>query len=259
MFAGELSQPLGTQAWFENFDRIRKFIIREDKLPLWIGDDLIKGKKMLDVGCGPGYWCRTVRNSQTEYHGIDISDVSVELARQSAELFGCNCKLQIGNAEDIDFPDEHFDHVISEGVIHHTPGTQKALHEIIRVLKINGTATISVYYKNIFFRSKLLFGLCVFLMKLLNLSMKGRGRDKMKSADSVQEFIRMYDGEDNPIGKGYTKEEFVKLLPPGVVIKNHYLYFSPLRAFVRTGWNRANRILDRFFGLMICFSLTKAY
>jgi len=257
LLKGELEQEIGSKEWFEQFDILKRYLMREDRLPLWIGNELVDDKSVLDVGCGPGYWCRALRTSKAEYTGIDISEESIKLALKSAAIFNTSCNIMVGNAESLDFPDNHFDHVISEGVIHHTPNTQQALQEIVRVMKVNGTATISIYYKNIILRTPLLFNSCLKIMNFLQLSMKGRQREKMQHAASVEDFIRMYDGADNPIGKGYTRNDFFKILPRNVTITKSYLYFSPLRAFFRNRLPTFNKILDKYFGLMIAFQIKK--
>ena len=49
------------------------------------------------------------------------------------------------DAEHLPFPDDTFDVVYSNGVIHHTPNTQQVVREIFRVLKPGGKAIIMLY------------------------------------------------------------------------------------------------------------------
>ena len=46
------------------------------------------------------------------------------------------------------YPDESFDVIVSNGVLHHTPDTQAAVTEVYRVLKPQGQAIIMLYCKN---------------------------------------------------------------------------------------------------------------
>ena len=48
----------------------------------------------------------------------------------------------------------------------------------------------------------------------LGIRMKGRGREKMLLANDIDEITRQYDGEDNPIGKYYTKTMIRKMVIP---------------------------------------------
>ncbi len=258
LFSGEIEFDIGTKEWFDAFDGIKKFIMRPEKMHLWIGNDLVENKIMLDVGCGPGFWCRAVSvMPNVSYYGIDISPKTVELAKQSAIIFDTSCNINVGNAESIYFPDNTFDHVISEGVIHHTMNTELAAKEIVRVLKVGGTATFSVYYKNIVLRNSILFGLSKFFMRFFSLSIQGRARGNMSLSSNVDDFIRQYDGAGNPIGKGYDYDQAINLVPKNCKILNSYLYYSPFRAFYRNRFHIINNILDGYFGLMISMHIKK--
>jgi len=126
-------------------------------------------RRVLDVGCGPGYWNRVFGEFNLEYCGIDISTSSVELAKISQRIFGLKGKVFVCNAENLAFPSKYFDYIISEDVIHHTPDTQKCIDEIYRVLKDAGTALISVYHQNFILRSKMVFKIVRFFMGLMNI------------------------------------------------------------------------------------------
>ena len=206
LLTGELEHPVGSRKWFETFDRTKTEDVFCGDLSRWVPDDL-EGKRVLDVGCGPGYWARIFCKQPCEYHGVDISPNTVALARSSLELHGLSGDLRVGNAEALPFEDKHFDYVVSEGVIHHTPDTQKCIHEIHRVLADEGRAAVSVYYKNALLKSPLLFRLTLSVMRALGVGLAGRGRECMRNAPTPEEFVRMYDGAENPIGRAYTKRE----------------------------------------------------
>ena len=55
-----------------------------------------------------------------------------------------------GDAEALPFADEFFDIVYSNGVLHHTNDTEKAVDEVFRVLKPGGRAVIMLYCKSSF-------------------------------------------------------------------------------------------------------------
>lgn len=107
------------------------------------------GKKILEVGIGAGtdfiQWVR----SGTEAYGIDLTPEAIEHVKHRLKIYGLEAKeIKVGDAENLDYPDNTFDLVYSFGVIHHSPDTIKALEEIIRVLKPGGMAKIMVYHRN---------------------------------------------------------------------------------------------------------------
>jgi SAM-dependent methyltransferase len=63
---------------------------------------------------------------------------------------GLTGTFQEENAEQLSFPDKSYDWVFSHGVLHHTPSTQVAIHEVHRVLKPGGRAIIMLYHKHSF-------------------------------------------------------------------------------------------------------------
>jgi ubiquinone/menaquinone biosynthesis C-methylase UbiE len=204
---GFIQGEVGSKEWFQEFDRIKAdfglFGVLDDFAPA-----SLRGKRVLDVGCGPGFWARHLSRLGADYVGIDISPRSATLARRSLELHGLRGRIEVGNAESLPFDDESFDAVISEGVIHHTPDTMACIGEIHRVLKNGGRAAVSVYHRGPALRSPLLFAITQRAMRAANFGLRGRGREGMAAAPTAEEFVRMYDGAANPIGKAYTTPEF---------------------------------------------------
>jgi ubiquinone/menaquinone biosynthesis C-methylase UbiE len=108
------------------------------------------GLKVLDVGCGQGIDLIEYARAGAEVFGIDLTPRHVELARQNLEALDLSADVREGDAEHLPFPDETFDRVSSNGVLHHTPDIAAALTEIRRVLKPSREARILVYNRNSF-------------------------------------------------------------------------------------------------------------
>lgn len=106
--------------------------------------DLKKCDKVLDIGCGNGRIAPLVKKSGASYTGVDISDKLIEIAKETYP----DEKFKVANMTSLPFPDKSFDAVISIAALHHLPGEEriKAISEIGRVLKDNGTILISVWY-----------------------------------------------------------------------------------------------------------------
>lgn len=97
------------------------------------------GKKALDYCCGDGRTAQFMARNGAEVVGIDISDISINNARDSAiaaKVDG-NASFFVMDAENLDFPDNFFDVITCLGVLHHLD-IQKAYPELARVLKPTG-------------------------------------------------------------------------------------------------------------------------
>jgi len=108
-----------------------------------------KDKKVLEIGCGIGTAAQSFVEKGAIYTGIDISDKSIEIAKQRFELFNLNGTFMQGNAENMNmFHDNSFDLVYSFGVIHHTENPEKIIDEIYRLVKPGGEIKIMLYAKD---------------------------------------------------------------------------------------------------------------
>lgn len=105
------------------------------------------GKDVLEIGVGMGadhaQWALRKPRTLT---GLDLTERAIEHVRRRFAICGLSSNLVRGDAEDLPFRDGSFDLVYSWGVVHHTPETPKAVHEIHRVLRPGGTARIMIYH-----------------------------------------------------------------------------------------------------------------
>jgi ubiquinone/menaquinone biosynthesis C-methylase UbiE len=96
----------------------------------------------VDLGCGPGYLVLEMARhaSGLRVTGIDLSEKMLSDARQAAQQAGLADRVdfRLGNVEEIPFPDQSLDLVISTLSLHHWTNPVKVLSEIDRVLKPGG-------------------------------------------------------------------------------------------------------------------------
>jgi SAM-dependent methyltransferase len=111
------------------------------------------GKRVLEVGFGPGYDAFAFMRSGALYSGIDITPENVERTKQHLGHYGLSPDVLEADAEQLPFDDAAFDVVYSNGVLHHTPDIGGAVREACRVLKPGGSLYMILYHRNsIFYR-----------------------------------------------------------------------------------------------------------
>lgn len=128
----------------------------------------LRGKDILEVGCGgraSGIY------ALSSYHpksitAIDLSLKNVINTRMIAKRFGIKAIIKQGNAMSLDFADDEFDFVFSNGVVHHTPDPYQCFKELTRVLKPGHYLFLGIYgYGSIF--GKIIHPFFKFISKLI--------------------------------------------------------------------------------------------
>jgi len=108
-------------------------------------------KRVLEIGCGIGTDGIQFSKHGALYTGVELTEEGSRIAKERFKLFGQPGEIIKLNAEELPFPDNHFDHVYSFGVIHHSPHPEKIVSEIYRVLKPGGTINIMLYNRTSFY------------------------------------------------------------------------------------------------------------
>lgn len=214
--------------------------------------------RVLDLGCGVGFWTNEfAMRGLHNLHAADLTEQALAITAKRLEAYGLIADLSQQNAESMNFPEASFDHVNCQGVIHHTPNTEATLAEIARVLKPGGTASISVYYRNPILKLWPYLRWLGWPLAKLGGGLKGRGREKIFLESDVDEIVRLYDGAENPIGKSYSRQQFLQMLEKHFVVQETYLHFFPARALPFKLPHALHRWLDRHLGFMIYATLQK--
>lgn len=117
------------------------FLILPEYKPLirkWCG--LEDGMKILDVGCGTGYFTRLLAEGKqhVQLTGLDIDEVFIAFARKKAEEKGLSIDFLTGDATALPFEEGTFDLVTSHTFFHSVTDPEKALSEMKRVVKKGG-------------------------------------------------------------------------------------------------------------------------
>ncbi len=96
------------------------------------------GLKILDVGCGTGFFTILLAKEGHQVTGTDLTPEMVEHASVLAKEEGAQCQFLVMDAENLDFPDNTFDVVISRNLTWTLPHAEQAYQEWVRVLKKGG-------------------------------------------------------------------------------------------------------------------------
>ena len=98
--------------------------------------------RILDMGCGVGHTTLPYAEHfpQAELHGIDVGAPMLRYAHARAEALGKAVHFSQQNAEHTDFPDGHFDLVVSHILVHETSNKaiQRIMKEAYRLLAPGG-------------------------------------------------------------------------------------------------------------------------
>jgi ubiquinone/menaquinone biosynthesis C-methylase UbiE len=107
-----------------------------------------RGKRILEIGIGAGtdfvQWVRAGASAS----GIDLTEEAIQHTKERLALEGLRAEeLSVADCENLPYPDASFDVVYSYGVLHHTPNTEQAIHETLRVCNDGGKVKIMLYHR----------------------------------------------------------------------------------------------------------------
>ena len=153
-------------------------------------DDIKKGEKVLDLGCGNGRFYKCLKLA--DYIGIDPSSKLIDICRKNYP----EGKFEVAYGHKLPFDDDYFDKIYSIAVLHHIPSEKQRiefLKEIQRVVKGDGQIILTVWNlkdkakgeKEVFlpwYGSEKTFFYCFSLKELIQL-VKDSGFEIIKSGE----------------------------------------------------------------------------
>jgi 2-polyprenyl-3-methyl-5-hydroxy-6-metoxy-1,4-benzoquinol methylase len=190
----------GTQEFYDEIDRrffsSSSFYRGERPFQRWIPFDRLRGKRVLEIGCGLGTHAQLLSEAGCELSCIDLTEKAVENTRRRLQLRGLPVDVRRMDAEKMDFPDGKFDLVWSWGVIHHSSDTKRIIQQVFRVMKPGGEFRLMVYHRR----------------SLSGLYCLGRGllAGKFFKGMSLQDVLSFYT--DGYLARFYTRRELRALL-----------------------------------------------
>ncbi len=96
------------------------------------------GTILLDVACGAGQLAIPAARAGVKVTGVDIATNSLEQARTRAKYEGLKVQFDEGDAEQLPYPDNSFDTVVSMAGAMFAPRPERVASELIRVCRPGG-------------------------------------------------------------------------------------------------------------------------
>lgn len=106
-----------------------------------------RGKRVLEVGFGAGtdfiQWLRAGAVAT----GIDLTQEGLDNLSNRIRVYGLPApeSIRVADAEKLPFESNQFDLGYSFGVLHHSPNTEQAISELVRVVRPGGSVKFMVY------------------------------------------------------------------------------------------------------------------
>jgi len=202
-----------TLSWFLEVERYRY-----DEYAPWMAEvmefDKHAGEKVLEIGGGIGTDLAQFARHGAHVTDIDLSRGHLKLAEENFRLRGLQGTFIHQDAETLPFPDNSFDLVYSNGVIHHTPNTTRLVSEMFRVMRSGGRAIVMVYAENSWhYWFQLVFRLGMLEGLLQNISI----------GEIMSRNVELTETGARPLVKVYTKKR----------LENLFRQFSDILVFQR--------------------------
>lgn len=115
--AGRLSAKLACESWVNTILRVTT----------------MRGAKLLDIGCGDGYFTRIFHDTQLPASVVAIDPAAKAIEAARAKLGGREIDFRVGDGHAVPFADKSFDIVLLQGVIHHDEQPADLIREACRL------------------------------------------------------------------------------------------------------------------------------
>ena len=130
----------GWGAHIEGYNDTFGAVTRQTVEPTLDAANVRAGTRLLDICCGPGMLSAAAAKRGAKAIGLDFPGV-VALARKLVP----DAKFQDGDATNLPFGDNSFDAIVCGYGIMHVPDAERAMREMLRVLRPGGRVAMTVW------------------------------------------------------------------------------------------------------------------
>jgi len=129
------------QAFFDGYAQLPRSQFGLEGAPEWAAIQAmlpdLTGKKVIDLGCGYGWFCRAARAAgAAEVIGVDLSEKMLARARELTHDSGI--RYQTGDLGNLTLPSQAYDLVYSSLTLHYLPDLAPLLATIFQALQPGG-------------------------------------------------------------------------------------------------------------------------
>jgi SAM-dependent methyltransferase len=146
--AGNVPAEPGTLEFFLQYERYR--YADEPYIRDLLDLDAIRGRRVVEIGCGLGTDGVQFTRAGAIYTGVDLTPAGARLTYRNHVLRALPARTINASVEDLGIASSSIDLVYSHGVLHHTPGIERAVDELWRILKPDGRLHLMLYHKHSF-------------------------------------------------------------------------------------------------------------
>jgi ubiquinone/menaquinone biosynthesis C-methylase UbiE len=138
---------------FPNYDDIEDFgtLLDKSRNSIFVNkldDEIPYHSKVLEAGCGTGQLSIALSRYNRKVHSIDLSKGSLIEGKKFIDKNNLkNVQFYRMNIFNLCFPNNYFDTIISNGVLHHTHNAELAFNKLSEKLKPGGIIIIGLYHK----------------------------------------------------------------------------------------------------------------
>lgn len=118
---------------YTNTTRLSSKLATDRSTALIIATEAMRGKKVLDAGCGDGYFTLQFfdKAGPTSMYAVDTAPSAVGLIK--SRRAGRNIEFAVGDAHRLPFADDSFDIVLLQSVLHHADRPADMIQEAFRL------------------------------------------------------------------------------------------------------------------------------
>ena len=114
-------------------DRLSSSLARQRWVQTVLGMTEMKGRKLLDLGCGDGYFTRHYYDTQGPASMVAIDPSANAIKSAIAKRADREIEFSVGDGHSLPFEDKRFDLVLIQAVLHHDPDPADVVREACRL------------------------------------------------------------------------------------------------------------------------------